>query len=1033
MSVLPVNSLNRDGKPEVLNGDLRTESDAGDVNDTAHQATDKKEVAGEVEGENEAKQGKDSENGNLSTPGKEMNSDSSDADETVVENGTSCQPADGIEDGKDEKGHKDEADEDKKYNGHDEVEEEDDDDDDEDEEDDEPPTFKYTRLKGLPANFFTNHPVSTATFNEKVFLFGTHTGLIHLALPDMTPLRTFKGHNASVLSLYTDGTYFASGSMDGTIIIGSVVDEKDIVKFDFKRPIHAVVLDKNYLKSKTFVYGGMSEEVTLCSRNWLDQRVDTVLERNKGPIVGINTIDDLIFWMNDSGITFYHIMSRQVVTVIANPSDSFRSDLYWPRVSFPETDRVLIAWGNYIWSLRVSIKGSSNGGNGAGTSIKSRYFPPAPSLSFRATQDKKVEIEHVFKVDYLISGIASFKDDYWIVLAYNQPEKDEETGEYTPAHPDLKLLSSMDGTTKYEEEIGLESGENLGLNDYHLGHYIGNTGNQYFIFSARAGVIAEQVQLSDRLLWYLEHGLFYKAWEMSQHIVLPEKRLGFGVKHLDELVKRNDWESATKWIKSLFNVGTQFLPTGDAKSTLATGTSSVLKEGDMELLAKEVSSQWNMWSTIFMKTGHVEELTLVIPTDPRWNLPKSTYSAILKYWLRKDQSERIYELLNAWELELYDLQEVTSTIEEILEKQPNNDRLRRQLCKLYERSFEPSKAVSHLEKLKDPNIISFLASNHILLAFMADLPKFVMLRFPNRHDFERLPIAEIQKKLEDITKVLVESRHEISPKSILKLMFENSLDIVNYFYLEELLEIDELLVKGFEDDIIRLYSQYNRPKLLPFLTSNHNYQISKAIEICELNALVDELVFLLSQVGENKKALTLILEELEDPQRAIAFAKRQNDQEIWSLVLEHSFSRPLFIKALIESADEKSSAFYNPITILQKMDSDLKIEGLKDSVTVVTRDNDMNVIVNQIIFNIVSKRSQRMSRKVYSDQLRGVEVNVKAAGLTVKFDTFQTIALRKAEGDGITVERLKDDVVKKLYTTLKHKLEHVQKLRGEIS
>ncbi|SGZ49750.1 CIC11C00000004984 [Sungouiella intermedia] len=93
----------------------------------------------------------------------------------------------------------------------------------------------------------------------------------------------------------------------------------------------------------------------------------------------------------------------------------------------------------------------------------------------------------------------------------------------------------------------------------------------------------------------------------------------------------------------------------------------------------------------------------------------------------------------------------------------------------------------------------------------------------------------------------------------------------------------------------------------------------------------------------------------------------------------------------------------------------------------------MNVIVNQIIFNIVSKRSQRMSRKVYSDQLRGVEVNVKAAGLTVKFDTFQTIALRKAEGDGITVERLKDDVVKKLYTTLKHKLEHVQKLRGEIS
>lgn len=951
-------------------------------------------------------------NGKTSTDTKEDKDDSndaetsenSDADQTVVANGD--------------------------HSAHDKDDEENEDDDEDEEEDEEPPTFKYTRLKGLPANFFTSHPVSTATFNEKIFVFGTHTGLIHLALPNLTPLRTFKGHNASVLSLFTDGNYFASGSMDGTIVIGSVLDEKDIVKYDFQRPIHAVVLDKNYLKSKTFVYGGMSEEVTLCSRNWLDQRVDTVLERDKGPIVGINIIDDLIFWMNDNGITFYHITSRQIVSVIANPSESFRSDLYWPRVSFPETDRVLIAWGNYIWSLRVSIKGPLNGSTGAGTSIKSRYFPPAPSLSFRATQEKKVEVEHVFKVDFLISGIASFKDDYWIVLAYNPPEKNEATGAYEATHPDIKLLSSVDGTTQYEEEIALDSGRNLGLNDYHLGHHIGITGTQYYIFSARAGVIAEQVQLADRLQWYLDRGLYFKAWEMSQHIVLPDKRLGYGVKYLDDLVLKDDWGAATKWMKSLFNVDINYLPTGDAKSTLATGTSLVLKEDEMDLLVKEVSSQWGMWGSIFLKAGHVEELTLVIPSDPRWNLPKPIYSDIIKYWLRKNGSQKVYELLDTWELELYDQQEVTSAMEEMLEQEPDNDRLRRRLCKLYEKSFEPSKAVPHLAKLKDPDIIPFLAANHILLAFMADIPKFAKLRFPEPKDIERLPISVIQEKLADITQILVDSRHEIGPKTILKLMFENSLDILNYFYLEQLVEIDELLVKGFEDDLIRLYSQYNRPKLLPFLTVNHNYQITKAIEICELNAFVDELVYLLSQVGENKKALTLILEELEDPKRAIAFAKAQNNQDIWDLVLEHSFTRPTYIKALIETADEKSNAFYNPITILQKMDPDLKIEGLKDSVTLVSRDNDMNVIVNQVIFNIVTKRSERLSRKVYSDQLRGVEVNVKTSGLALKFETFQTIALRRAEGEGIVVEKVDNDIADKLYTTLEHKLEHVQKLRN---
>lgn len=922
----------------------------------------------------------------------------------------------------------------------------DEEDDEEEDEDDEPPTFKYTRLKGLPGNFFTTHPISTATFNENVFVFGTHTGLLHLARPDMTAIRTFKAHNASVLSLYTDGKHYASGSMDGTIVIGSVSDEKDIVKFDFKRPVHAVVLDKQYSKTKAFVYGGMGEEVTLCSRNWLDQRVDTVLDQNNGPIVAINAIDDLVFWMNDNGITFYHITSRQVVTIISVPSESFRSDLYWPRISFPETDRILIAWGHHVWLLRVSIKGPLDAQSGSGSSIKSRYFP-TPTLSFRAPQEKKVEIEHVFKVDFIISGIASFKDDYWIVLAYNQLEKDEKTGALVARNPDIKLLSSLDGTTQYEEEIGLDTKENLGLNDYHLGHYIGNSGTQYYIFSARAGVIVEQVQLTDRLQWFLEHGLFYKAWEMSQHVVTPERRLGFGIKHLDHLILEDNWKDATEWIKKLLSLESDFLPLNDNKSTLASVASSTLKEGDKELLAKEISSQWNMWSSIFMKTGHMEELTEVIPTDPRWNLPKDIYSGILKYWLHKEGSEQIYTLLATWDFELYDLKEVTSAIEEQLEKDPKNKKLRRELCRLYESSFEPAKAVVHLEILEDPNLIKFLAANHILVPFIDDLPKFAKFLFPNKDDIERLPISTVQEKLKDVTDILVQSRFEISPKTILKLMFENGLDIVNYFYLEQLSDIDVLLVKGFENEMIKLYSQYDRPKLLPFLTTNSDYNISEAIQICELNAFVDELVYLLSQVGENKKALTLILEELDDPKRAISFAKSQNDTEIWNIVLDHSFSRPDFIKALIESVDEKTNAYYNPITILQKMDPDIEIEGLKDSVTMVTRDNDMNLLLNQLIFKIVSKRSISVSQTLHKEKLQGIQLHTSKpkepwssqdytidAQLAGKYDTFQTIAL-KMEPNTEIVEavRLEDDVANKLYTTLEHKLEHIRKLRAKMA
>ncbi|GMF02391.1 unnamed protein product [[Candida] boidinii] len=124
-----------------------------------------------------------------------------------------------------------------------EHEEEDDDEEEEDEEEDEdeePPTLKYKRLTSLPARLFSKDPVSACYFHENVYIFATHSGFIHLTKPDFTTIRTLKAHRSSVLSLHSDGEYFASGSIDGTIVIGSIYDDKEIIAFDFKRPIHAV-------------------------------------------------------------------------------------------------------------------------------------------------------------------------------------------------------------------------------------------------------------------------------------------------------------------------------------------------------------------------------------------------------------------------------------------------------------------------------------------------------------------------------------------------------------------------------------------------------------------------------------------------------------------------------------------------------------------------------------------------------------------------------------------------------------------------
>lgn len=80
--------------------------------------------------------------------------------------------------------------------------------------------------------------------------------------------------------------------------------------------------------------------------------------------------------------------------------------------------------------------------------------------------------------------------------------------------------------------------------------------------------------------------------------------------------------------------------------------------------------------------------------------------------------------------------------------------------------------------------------------------------------------------------------------------------------------------------------------------------------MCKERDLVLEMVFLLGRMGNNKKALTLIIERLGDVHRvgpsrsfrashlkiftiqAIEFAKEQGDDDLWEDLLKYSETRP---------------------------------------------------------------------------------------------------------------------------------------------
>ncbi|KAF6062704.1 hypothetical protein FOB64_005762 [Candida albicans] len=885
--------------------------------------------------------------------------------------------------------------------------EEDGDEDEEEEEEEEPPTLKYTRLNKLPANFFVKDPVSTSTFHETVFIFATHSGIIHICKPNFETIRTFKAHRASVLSVFTDGTYFATASMDGTVVIGSILDEKDIVAYDFQRPVHAVILDSNYYKTRSFISGGMAGQVIYSSKGWLGKRSDFVLEQGHGPIVSIQLIDDLVIWMNDKGISVFHLATRQIISVLEKPEDSPRSDLYWPRIAFPDPDRLIIGWSNYIWSLRVSLKTAQDEKEGTPISSgMSKILPSTASISFRAVQEKKVEVEHIFKLDSLISGIASFKDDLWMVLAYTPPEADAETGKKTFFNPDLKLINSTTGEVELEEELGLKEIANLGLNDFMLGTHI-ETIPKYYIISAKDGVIAEEFQISDCLAWYLDRKNYLQAWEISQHLVTPTKRLSYGILYVDSLIEEDNWEEAATFLQRLLVIKRD---PNEIKSITQIST-----ESNEEDLDKEILDYWETWSTIFINRL----------------LPTSIYDTILRFWLKKDAS-RFKTLIELWDPSLYNISDIASELE--LEAK-ENETLERSLVTLYDKSHNPSKAVPHLIHLRDPNIIGYLSTNHILVPFVSELPVMIDLMF-DKGDLKTLPVSKIEKRLQGVISILVDHRLEIPAKQIVNLFYESGLSFVSFFYLEKLADIDNFLVQGFGNERVKLYADYKREKLLPYLTKNDDYDIDTAITICETNDYTKELVYLLGKIGENKQALTLVINKLEDPVMAIEFAKHQNDKETWDILLDQSMSKPKFIKALIESSDESSNAFYDPITILQRMPQDFKIEGLNESVIEFSKNNDLNMLLNQIILKIIYKQSQETSEEFKSQKLRGFEVEIDKK-IKKMIQQFQTIVAFVRDdnvkgGPKMVDIKLESDLTSDYsmvpYRDLAHKLDHLREI-----
>ncbi|KAG8985538.1 Vacuolar protein sorting-associated protein 41, partial [Tulasnella sp. 427] len=743
--------------------------------------------------------------------------------------------------------------------------------DDEDDDEEEEPVLKYEKMGGIVNEILEKDTASAIAVSSKLVAIGTHNGVAHIMDFAGNRVKSYRSHRASINDIRIDSTseFVATASMDGQAAIVSISGTENY-GFDLKRPLRAIALDPHFAKrgTRAFVCGGMAGTLVMHEKGWLGHK-ETTIHSNEGPIWAIQWQGHLIAWANDNGVKIYDTQSQERLMSIARPANSPRADLFKCTLRWTDDTSLIIAWADHIMLARIRTRG-----NGA----------------------MSVEVTAHFQVDCMLSGIAPHPDPIgsFLTLDYVPPDTFDNEATANPEdqrrkaanRPELRIISSA-GEELSSDALTLKGFHMYGCNDYLLEIVRGSGGEpDYFIVVSPKDIIIVKLRDAvDHINWLVEQELYEEALEEVEKLG-PGKGAEvseIGRKYIEYLIEEGEFEKAAKLTPRVFG---------------------------------QNAKDWENSVFYFAKKKQLQGIIPFVPTkEPR--LSRLVYDMIIVHFLEHDQ-QALLTTIKEWPSDIYDLSAAIVAVKAKLDRSPGVPILMECLAELYMLNRQPGKALEYYLRLRKPHVFD-LIREHNLFTVVRDQ---VLLLMEFDQELERRKKREDGGQVQDLATpisptatvdkgkgkekgrskavaLLVDHTYAIPTARVVQQLQPQSYYL--YLYLDALFDKDPYLAADFSDEQVQLYADFEPSRLIDFLRASNYYSLAKAYDICEKKDLVPEMVFLLGRMGNNKKALNLIIEKLGDVNRAIDFAKEQNDDDLWEDLLKYSETRPLFIRGLLEN------------------------------------------------------------------------------------------------------------------------------------
>jgi hypothetical protein len=530
-------------------------------------------------------------------------------------------------------------------------------------------------------------------------------------------------------------------------------------------------------------------------------------------------------------------------------------------------------------------------------------------------------------------------------------------------------------------------------------------GAKLFIHSPYDCILATKRDLSDHLEWLLEHEKYQDAWQLlDEH---PEVMPGSDKSDsaFPPTVGRKASTTDELFEDTSSLIGVQRAPTTPVeKEKQRIGElwiQELLDDGDWDKAAKIVATvvkipdRWEKWVYTFAGAKRFDEIVDYIPSEPMHPpIPGTIYEIVLGHYLRTDKL-RFKKLLERWGLELFNVQEIATALENQLkfrdvredsiedgEKGRDWRIVMESLARLHEANGKYRDALKCYIKLQDADsAMRLIRDNHLADAVTDDVASFIALRVPEAR-LSYMSKEEIAEATSEAITLLVDETHRglIRPETVVSQLESKNLNHYLYFYFRGLWHeyrqrpVDEMvsLIDDFADLVVHIFALFDPGLLMDFLKVSTSYTFEKAVQECEDANYIPELVYLYSKTGQMKRALYLIIDRLGDVSQAIAFAKGQDDPDLWEDLLEYSMDKPRFIRGLLEEVGTS----INPITLVRRIPEGLEVPGLQEGLKHIMKEHEIQYSISSGVARVLRSEVVAAQSQLRNGQRRGIKFDV---------------------------------------------------------